>query len=180
MIDIVFPSGNEEEFILVAKKLGYDSLCFVYDLKNFKKKKYNFNIKYCLLVNEKELNKAKKLTSLVFVKVKDNGRYLVESKKDLIIFGFEDDNKKDFIHQRRSGLNHIICKLAVKNKNKIGLSFNSLLNSDLVKREVLIGRVSANIKLCKKYKVEMVVGSFAKEPYEMRSYNDLKTFFSIL
>ena len=36
MLDIVFPQNNEKEFIKVAKKLDYDSLCFVYSITNFK------------------------------------------------------------------------------------------------------------------------------------------------
>lgn len=34
MLDIVFPKNNEEEFIDMAKKLGYLSLCFVYEFGN--------------------------------------------------------------------------------------------------------------------------------------------------
>jgi RNase P/RNase MRP subunit p30 len=117
------------------------------------------------------------LCDLIFIKPKDKPRQIVETKKNLIIFGLEEDDKKDFMHQRRSGFNHIMCKLAVKNKIKVGFSFRSLLNADISKRNVLIGRISSNIRLCKKYKVEMIIGSFAKDPYEMRNYNDLKSLF---
>ena len=42
MIDIVFPNGNEKEFISLAEKLGFKALCFVYpkkkDLSELQKK----------------------------------------------------------------------------------------------------------------------------------------------
>ena len=38
MIDIVFPEKNESKFISMAEKLGYSSLCFIYDYKKNLKK----------------------------------------------------------------------------------------------------------------------------------------------
>ena len=180
MMDFVFPKDNEKEFIEVAKRLGYDSLCFVYPLKDFnsKKKKYSgFDVKYGILVDEKKVPRAR-LADFVLVKCKENTRNVIERNKDLIVFGFELDNKKDFIHQRRSGLNHIMCNLATKNGVKIAFSFNDLLNYD--NKPTLLGRLASNIKLCRKYKTSIVVGSFASKPYEMRAFNDLTSLFSTL
>ena len=182
MIDFVFPNGNEKEFIEIAKKLGCNSLCFVYSLKDFnlKKKKYSgFDIKFGVLVDEKKVSRNK-LADFVLVKCGENTRNVIEKNKDLVVFGFESDNKKDFIHQRRSGLNHIICNLAAKNNIKIAFSFSSLLNSDNKQRNVLLGRIESNIKLCRKYKTKIVIGSFASKPYEMRAFNDLVGLFSTL
>ena len=39
MIDIVIPNNNEEEFIVIAEKLGYNGLCFLYDLNDYSIKK---------------------------------------------------------------------------------------------------------------------------------------------
>ena len=181
MIDIVFPQNNEQKFIDMAKKLGYDSLCFVYSLKDFniKKIKSDLKIKYAILAPDKKSRKPQK-TKLVFFECKENIRKVIESNKDIIVFGFEQDDKKDFIHQRRSGLNHIICNLATKNNVKIGLSFSSLLKTNEKKRNLLIGRTNTNIKLCRKYKTKMIIGSFASDPFEMRSYKDLVAFFSTI
>ncbi len=182
MIDFVFPSGNEKEFIDVARKLGYNSLCFVYSLKDFnsKKKKYSdFDVKYGVLVDEKKISKNK-LSDFVLVKCRENTRNVIEKNKDLVVFGFDNSDKKDFIHQRRSGLNHIMCSLATKNDIKIAFSFNDLLNSDNKQRNVLLGRIASNIKLCRKYKTKIVIGSFASKPYEMRTFNDLTALFSTL
>jgi len=187
MIDIVFPNKNEKEFIKIAEKLDYISLCFVYPIKKFKiqkneklKIKSKFKIKYGVLTNEKNINKAKTLSNLIFIEAKENTRHIIERNKNIIIFDFEKNNKKDFIHQRRSGLNHIMCNLAVKNNVKVGISFNSLLNSTGQERNISIGRISSNVKLCRKFKTKIIVGSFASNPFEMRSKNDLKTFFSTI
>ncbi len=182
MIDFVFPNKNEEEFVEMARKLGYNSLCFVYSLKDFnsKKKKYSgFNVKYGVLVDEKKIPKLKS-ADFVLVKCSDNTRNVIEKNKDIIVFGFEQDNKKDLIHQRRSGLNHIICNLAAKNNIKIGFSFGCLLNANNQQRNILLGRIVSNIKLCRKYKTKIVIGSFASNPYEMRAFNDLIALFSTL
>jgi RNase P/RNase MRP subunit p30 len=175
MQDIVFPSNNEKEFIRMANLLGYNSLCFVYPLNNFHKGKYDFKIEYGVLVNEKEIGKSKKICDNLFFRSNDKTRHVMESQKNMIVFDLEEDSKKDFMHQRRSGFNHIMAQLCSKNNIKIGFSFRSLF--DVSKRNVLMGRMAANIKLCKKYKVDMVVGSFAKDPFEMRNYNDLRSVF---
>jgi len=179
MMDIVFPNNNEHNFIEIASKLGYTSLCFVYCLKDFQNKllEPSINLKYGVICSEKDIAKAKKLTDLIFVKSSENPRHLVESNKNITIFDFEQNPKKDMFTQRRSGLNHILCDLAVKNNITIGFSFNSLLKADIKQRNVLLGRMSANLDLCKKYKNKVIFASFTEDPYEMRSYKDLKTFF---
>jgi RNase P/RNase MRP subunit p30 len=181
-MDIVFPKGNEEKFIETAKKLRYNSLCFVYNIKDFSsiKKDYDFDIKYGVICSEKDTNKAKKLSKLVFVKSPINPRHLIENNKGIIVFDLELSNDKDSLHQKRSGLNHILCSLCTKNDITIGFSFDSLLNIIFLKREVVLGRIAANIGLCRKYKVETIIGSFARDPYEMRDYNDLKSLFLVL
>jgi RNase P/RNase MRP subunit p30 len=174
-MDIVFPKGNEEKFIEVSKKIGFDSLCFVYTLNEFSRK--NFDVKYGVLCSEKEIIKAKRLSNLIFVKAPENPRKLIEGCKNVIIFDFEQNFQKDFLHQKRTGLNHILCSLCAKNDITIGFSFRSFLEADLKQRNVLIGRMMANIKLCLKYNVKMMFGSFANEPYDMRSIKDLESFF---
>ena len=182
MIDIVFPKDNENEFISMAKKLDYEGLIFVYSLKNFPNNviKSDIPISYGLLVEDKDIRKAKKKSDYIFVKNCKNIRGFIECNKNVIFFDCESDFKKDFIHQRRSGLNHVICKIATKNNNKIGFSFNDLLKSEGSKRSIIFGRIKSNIKLCNKYKTPIVLGSFAYDPYEMRPKNDLISFFSTL
>ena len=87
-------------------------------------------------------------------------------------------NRKDFMHQRNSGLNHVLCALAKENTVAIGFSFSAILRSP--QREKLLGRMMQNILLCRKYKIPMVIGSFAKNHWEIRNEKDLQAFFMVL
>ena len=87
-------------------------------------------------------------------------------------------SRKDFMHQRNSGLNHVLCALAKENNVAVGFSFSSILHAE--KRERVLGRIMQNIKLCRKYKVPMVIGSFAKDSWDVRNEKDLKAFFQVL
>jgi RNase P/RNase MRP subunit p30 len=72
-------------------------------------------------------------------------------------------------------MNHIIAKLMCEKKVKLGVSFANLLKSS--KRDVLIGRIKQNIKLCKKYKVDVIVSSFAKDVYGLRCEKEIGSVF---
>ena len=77
---------------------------------------------------------------------------------------------------RDSGLNQTLCKLASKNKIVIGFNFSDVLNSNGIERSNLLGKMMQNVKLCRKYKVKMIVGSFASRWQELRSERDLMAF----
>jgi RNase P/RNase MRP subunit p30 len=181
MIDIVFPQGNESKFAEIARKLGYDSLYFVYPIENFNKNQISFNgidTKKAIICEEKNIIKARKLTKYVFVKSPEDPRHLIENNRDIIIFDFEKNTRKDKFHQKSSGLNHILCDLAAKHNITIAHSLNSLINLEPRFKDIILGRVIANIRLCKKYKNKTLIGSFAKEPFEMRGYKDLISVFN--
>jgi len=84
---------------------------------------------------------------------------------------------KDKIHQRVSGLNQVLCKLAKENKVAIGFSFSSILHSKDYKE---FGRIKQNIKLCRKYKVPMVIGNFASKKDDLRKLDDIYSMFKVL
>ena len=108
----------------------------------------------------------------------ENNRKSVENKQVDILIAPERAGKKDRFTQRDSGLNHVLCVLARENDVAIGFSFSDLLNSS--HRYILLGRMLQNVRLCRKYKVRMVVASFAKDPWEMRSAHDLLAFALVL
>lgn len=186
--DIVFPKNNESDFIAIAEKLGYEKLCFVYDdlekIKELKSKqaksshKSNIKIIYGILTEFKHIQKAKQNADLILIESSENDRKILENADEVILFNLEINKKKDFMHQRASGLNHVMCKLAERNDISIAFPFSSILNLENKKRAELIGRIMQNIKLCRKYKVKTIIASFAKNPYEMRSPHDLMAFFT--
>lgn len=182
MIDIVFPSKNEKEFIEIAEKLGYFELILVYnnkkDIPDFSKFKTKLKLKTALLSPQKKVQSARTKSRLVFTKAVEDNRLAFEKSKPDLVFAIEEVQPRDFMHQRGSGLNHIMCRFAKENNVKIGFSFNSILNSSAMSRAQIIGRMQQNIMLCRKYKCRMVIASFAKDPYEMRSSKDLMAFFT--
>jgi len=98
-------------------------------------------------------------------------RSLVENKTVDVLLSPEKGRTKDFMKFRNSGLNQILCKLANKNKVAIGFNFDDLFDNNRVS---LLGKMMQNVKLCRKYKVKMVI--FSKD----RSENDLKSFGAVL
>jgi len=164
MIDIVFPNGNEKEFIEIAKRLDYSGLCFIY--KNPKKFEPKSDLSvYSGIVCKNKIKKAD------FVLLESNNRALIKKSPNAI---FNIEGTRDFIHQRDSGLNHVICKEMHKYGVAYAVPFSNILNSDDKGR--LIGRIMQNIRLCKKYKVNILIASFAHKPYEMRNPKDLIAF----
>ncbi|MFC1691551.1 RNase P subunit p30 family protein [Nanoarchaeota archaeon] len=113
---------------------------------------------------------------LVLAKNPGEERELIEKHKPDIIFGMESSEQGDFMHQRNSGLNQVLCKLALSKKVMFGVDFNAILSSNTRKRAELIGRTKQNIKLFRKFGNEVVLASFAQNPYELRSSQDLKSF----
>jgi len=179
-VDIVFPSKNEIKFIHLASLLGYDGLCLCYSPKEFSQKRIDElqSQSPIKLYSAVKLNKPnKKIKSdLIISEAKDEkyNRQRLEKSNVNILFNLENQSGNDFIHQRNSGLNHILCNLASKNRVSIGISFSNLMNKSF--SPLLIGRISQNLRLCKKYKTKVIFASFAKDPYELRSPLDLRSF----
>ncbi len=153
----------------------------------FENPKYNFGfskfekVNLISVKNVKDLRKAiSKCQGLVVVKVNDSKilRSALEDKRVDVIIGQEELEVKDSVHQRRSGLNQVLCKLAKDNNIAIGFSFNSILNA--YDRPRMIGRIMQNIKLCRKYKVRMVFATFAEGNFGLRSAKDLLRFGDVL
>ena len=184
--DIVIPNNNEKEFAEMASRLGYKRLYFLYDFNEYKDEiqkvleRLGIDFEVWFIVNKKNIGNASKKSKLLVAKSSADDRSLIESKKVRLIYGFEEIKRKDYLHQRASGLNHILCDIASINNVVAGFSYSSLLNKNLQLSSVLIGRMIQNISLCQKYKVKMIVGSFSSNPYEMRAPHDLASLFGIL
>ena len=192
MIDFVIPNNNEDEFIAMAGGLGYKELFFLYNLDDYltKQKKLEKNnnkankikIHNGILADKNTLykiqNKFKDKESFVAIKSSSNDKEAIEKSRIDMVFSFEENPRKDFIHHRASGLNHILCKMAKENNVAIGFSIKSLL--DAGNKPELLGRIMQNMKLCRKFEVKTSIASFATNPFEMRGAHDLTSLFKIL
>jgi len=110
------------------------------------------------------------------LKIENGERKNFEDKNVDIITGLEKEKRADHMKYRSSGLNHVLCKLAKENKIKIAFSFSDVLKSKGMLRGQVIGRMMQNVKLCRKYRVKMIICSFAENKYEMKNVKDLIAF----
>lgn len=189
--DVVIPNGNEAEFAEIASRLGYKKLYFLYNFDDYDEEKaakklesvrtsLNISTEIGLIVNQRGINKASRHSKMLVAKSSDNDREVIESKKVKLIYGFEELQRKDHIHQRASGLNQVLCDLAGKNNVTIGFSYSSLLSKNKTLSTILAGRMIQNIGLCRKYKLKTLIGCFSERPYSLRSWHDVQSIFKML
>ncbi len=158
-IDIVIPKGNEEQFIQIAKELGTEKLLFLYNEKP-KEIKGHFSGQ---IVTKNPGHKA-----IFFSK---GSRGLVENRNVKFHYGFEELEKKDSLHHRRSGMNQVISKLMSEREKTMIIDFEKYLQGP---KEIYIGRLHQNLKLAKKYGFQIAIASFATKPQNLRAANELK------
>lgn len=188
--EIVLPNDNELGFLEIAERIGIKKLYFAYNFNEFfsqkiqdklgdiKHNKISFDAIF--LASPGNFNKAAKQPRILAAKSSDQDRLLIESKKVKIIYGFEELHRKDYLHQRASGLNHILCDLARKNSVAIGFSYSSLINNDKEQLAIVKGRMMQNIRLCRKYKVKTIIASFSENPFGLRAYHDVASIFRLM
>jgi len=184
--DIVFPDENEKEFIELAERLSLGGLCLCYPFvpkNNYNEtvekirklqEKTKIKLSFGLLARPNDTMKARNLADLLLVKAiptADN-RALLDKKEIDCIYELEGSPKNDPMHYRYSGLNQVLCAIAKESEMIVGFSFSMLLNSERLRRSVLMGRFNQNIRLCRKYKVNTAFASFAREPYELRAEHE--------
>lgn len=128
----------------------------------------------------KEIEKArnKKMRTVYRADSEEILRFMLERSKVDIVYGMESINPKDSLHYVRGGLDQVLCKLAVERGKTLAFSFTEILNSP--HKGKLLARIIFNIKLCKKYKVPIILCSFASSKEEMRSAKDLQALGRIL
>jgi len=155
-----------EEITELSKQLGFSSCKFLGTIKGETKKQ--------LL---KETNSAKGVKTYKPLS-EDLLRFALEKTTVDIIYGMENINYKDSMHYVRGGLDQVTCKIAAERGKTIAFSFSEILNSS--KRGQLLARMRLNIKLCQKYKVNIIFGNFSSSEKEMRSKEDLQAFLRML
>ena len=107
-------------------------------------------------------------------------RIALENKKVEILVSPEKNDLKDKFNYRNSGLNQVLCRIASKNKVSIGFDFCLILRNTKLQRAKYIGRMVQNVKLCRKYRVSMIIGCFSENAIENRSLSTLKAFSKII
>lgn len=114
----------------------------------------------------KQIEKAKKEGKEVIVLAQDPefNRKILENRNVDIFLSPESHKRKDSLKERDSGLNEILCRIAVKNNIKIGVNIEELKNKDKKEKAILLARIKQNIMLCKKTGAELIVlGNYDKK-----------------
>jgi len=185
VIDILIPKDNEEKLLEMAKKLGYDSICFLYDRIGDKTKekiaglgkKNDVHVYFGSVYG----NPANRQSDVVLGDVeKINAADAIVDKRIDAVFGFEKLKASDRTHHKVSGLDHVLCTMAAEKKKIIVIDFGHILKAKGHARAVMIGRIKQNIMLCKKYKAKVAIASFASSPLHLRSPHDLASFIDVL
>ena len=157
----------------LSKSLGFTKNLFVNEDFVFVKSKDG----KIILSESREAKKKGKI--IIFQPLtEDILRFVLERKAVDIIIGVEQIHFSDSFHHVRGGLDQVLCTLAVEQGITIAFSFSEILNSS--SRAQLLARMSFNISLCKKYKVKTLFSNFCAEKEEMRSSQDLETFWKVL
>jgi len=88
----------------------------------------------------------------------------------------ERNSNKDFMHQRNSGIDHIMARFMHERCIAIEISFAEVLNSSGISRARILGRMRQNVILAKKYKTPVVLTSGARDKWGLRAPGDLMAF----
>ncbi|MFH1408846.1 MAG: RNase P subunit p30 family protein [Nanoarchaeota archaeon] len=103
-------------------------------------------------------------------------RTLIDRGQVDCVYGFETVAYKDGLHQRNAGLDHILAKVMKSKQVAYGVPFHLVLGTTGVKRAQIIGRIKQNIRLARKFKVDICLASFAEKSSRMRGLGDVLAF----
>ena len=187
MQDVVMLPSKPEKFIRAARDFGYSDLIFLFEGTGaeFNRLKKRFDVNLGLLFVPKNMDDFQKLKKydkpvLIIGSATDEKllRRILENKK---IHGFtnvEHESGKDHTHYRRSNMNQVLSKIAHDKNKTYYVNFARVLYSQ--KRSKLIGRMLQNIKFMNKYRVNISIGSFARDEKGFRLYDNLESFAKVL
>ncbi len=88
----------------------------------------------------------------------------------------ERNTNKDFMHQRNSGIDHIMARFMKERCIAIEINFAEVLNSSGNARARILGRMRQNVMLARKYKTPVVLTSGARDKWGLRAPGELMAF----
>ncbi|MFA6074094.1 MAG: hypothetical protein WC758_08305 [Candidatus Woesearchaeota archaeon] len=173
-IDVCLPKDNEEKFIEIAEKLGTSGLLFLYDKqeKNLSGLREKTKLKlYAGLIVKTNTNKP----GIMFAKGEQQN---MENRNLRFMYDFEEIEQKDSFHYRRSGANQVLANI-MKEKNKVMVFDMEKIFTSLRQKEFLLGRMTQNLMLAKKYKLDTIICSFATKPENLRAEKEYASLIRV-
>ena len=158
-------SEKSKEFEKHAKELGFSDVFFCGYGRSLNLDKID-----AVIIKPKSTNDLRKFFSLF----KDK-KIRVESE-DAELTRAALESKKVFMILTKK-INHVLCKITSQNNVFFGINFSELMNVEGVKRAVLLSKIIKNLNLCRKFKVKVIVASFASTPEKMFHAAEIKSIF---
>jgi len=119
---------------------------------------------------KKLINKSKEKPLIIQAQSDIFNRKILEYGKFDILLSPETGNRRDKIKSLDSGLNHVLAKIATKNKIAIGIDLEDISKLDKKGKAIRIARIKQNIAVCKR----------AKTKIRLLNYKNKKDSFSFL
>lgn len=137
-----------------------------------------------ILIQENTFEKARKQIrenknkEIIFSSNDDELNRKILEKENINILLINQAGRKDFQKQRNSGFNHVLAKIAKKNKVTIGINFDEILDSKAKQKADILARIRQNIKICNKNKLKMKF--IIQNKKNQRNIYDLKALGLVL
>lgn len=173
--DIVMPHGNEKQLLERAKKLGIHQLICLSTQPAI--------VDGCVLgviATPGKVQHAKKQAAITAVFSTDQDLHVVEHEKPTLLMNPEYADRADPLHQRASGLNHVLARMCTKNNVTVCFTIAPLLGLSPAKRAQVLGRISQNISICRQCNVPIKIATLASTPEELRNPADIASLFITL
>jgi ribonuclease P/MRP protein subunit RPP1 len=112
---------------------------------------------------EKAKNQVKKLVKQkekpIIVQAQNDSfnRKILEYGKFDILLSIESGKRKDKLRQLDSGLNHVLAKIATKNKISIGIDLEEISQLQKTQKAKRLAKIKQNIKICHKAKTKLTI-----------------------
>jgi len=162
---------------------GWDGACAVFEYggdfrKNAEAAKRDGRTVGALVFGDVSENAKKALDAgadLVFVdgRNEEAARTASESWDVDLIVNPELNGEKDLVHQRSSGLDHVMASYMAERKIGYVINFSNLLQVTGGRRVQLFGRIMQNIMLSRRYGVKVVLATGARTRWDVRNPHDM-------
>lgn len=115
------------------------------------------------MINNNNLEQVKRLLKneqspkIVLAQNDEFNRKVLEYGKLDILLSIEKGNRKNKLRQEDSGLNHILAKIACKNKISIGIDLDEISKLEKKEKAERLSKIIQNIKICRKSKTKVAI-----------------------
>ncbi len=182
-------NGRVEEILKNAEILGWDGICltreFNRDFREFHDEvsglESNLDILLGARISAPIQKNARKALDLADVILVGGGDEIVNRKASEcwevdILSHPERNQSKDFMHQRNSGIDHVMARFMRERGIAIEINLSEVLNSSRILRARILGRMRQNVILARRYKTPMVLTSGTRDMWGLRAPGELMAF----